>query len=164
MAEIIRAYREQMPAFRFISKRYGEEDRVNGSFAAKWGEWFSKGWFGELEKLSQGPAGDWDAYIGLCHMKEDGAFEYWIGMFLPPQTQVPEGYASQDFPAAELGVCWVQGTEGEIYQREAECIKRLEAEGISVGERWSMERYQCPRYTTPDEAGRVILDYCFFVR
>ena len=164
MAEIIRAYREQMPVFRFIGRKYGEGDRINGSFGAKWGEWFSKGWFGELEKLSGQPEENWDAYIGLCHMGADGSFSYWIGMFLPPQTQVPEGYASLDFPAAELGVCWVRGTEGEIYRREAECIKRLEAEGISVGETWSMERYQCPRYTTPDEAGRVILDYCFFVR
>ena len=26
------------------------------------------------------------------------------------------------------------------------------------------ERYVCPRFTEPDEAGRVIVDYCFYVR
>ncbi len=29
---------------------------------------------------------------------------------------------------------------------------------------WFFERYQCPRFTTPDEKGNVILDMCYFVK
>ena len=28
---------------------------------------------------------------------------------------------------------------------------------------WSFENCLCPRYTTPDDNGNVILDYCYFV-
>lgn len=84
-------------------------------------------------------------------------------MFLPPQTEVPTEFSFLDFPPSDLGVCWVQGTENDLYQKERECIKRLEEEGISVGEEWSIERYQCPRFLEVDAKGRVILDYCFFV-
>ena len=29
---------------------------------------------------------------------------------------------------------------------------------------WFFERYQCPRFTTPDEFGNVILDTCYFIK
>ena len=29
---------------------------------------------------------------------------------------------------------------------------------------WSFENCTCPRYTTPDEKGNIILDYCYFVK
>lgn len=29
---------------------------------------------------------------------------------------------------------------------------------------WSFENCTCPRYTTPDEQGNVIMDYCYFVK
>ena len=169
MAEIMKAYREQMPAFRFIGKVYGYKDCTEGTFAQKWGEWHEKGWFQELEKLSDAPKGDWDSYIGLCRAKEGEEFQYWIGMFLPAGTEVPAGFSFQDFPVSELGVCWVQGLENDLYMKEKECIGRLLADGIPVGPDgsgvwWSMERYQCPRFTTPDENNRLILDYCFFVQ
>ena len=28
---------------------------------------------------------------------------------------------------------------------------------------WSFENCLCPRYTTPDDNGNVILDYCYFI-
>ena len=28
---------------------------------------------------------------------------------------------------------------------------------------WFLERYNCPRYTVPDEKGNVILDYCAYL-
>lgn len=39
MAEVIKTYKQSMPATRFIGKKYGDEDRVNGFFSAKWGDW-----------------------------------------------------------------------------------------------------------------------------
>ena len=38
--------------------------------------------------------------------------------------------------------------------------KAMEEKGyINDGFAWSMELYNCPRFTTPDEQGRIILDY-----
>jgi len=32
------------------------------------------------------------------------------------------------------------------------------------GSLWCIERYCCPRYTTPDEKGKIIMDCCYFVK
>lgn len=50
MVEIINVYRQSIPAMRFIGKKYGDSDRVDGGFGAKWGEWFGNGWFTAIEK------------------------------------------------------------------------------------------------------------------
>ena len=166
MPEIINAYKQSMGATRFIGKKYGDDDRVNGMFGAKWGEWFEKGWFGAIEKQHSGSlkeiCEDGDAYIGL--MRENhGEVEYWIGMFMPENTAVPEGFAHIDFQKSALGVCWVYGKEAEVYCQEGECMQRLAAEGFEFVADWCFERYACPRFTTPDEKGNIILDICFFM-
>jgi len=50
MAEIIKTYKQSVPEMRFVGKKYGNADRVNGTFGAKWGEWFQNGWFEEIKK------------------------------------------------------------------------------------------------------------------
>ena len=45
MAEIVKCYKEHLPALRLIGKRYTDSDRIGiSSFGAKWGEWFQNGW------------------------------------------------------------------------------------------------------------------------
>lgn len=175
MAEIIKTYSQQVPALRFIGKKYGDDDRVNGSFGAKWGEWFQNGWFEVIERLHEGSSSeiyeDGDAYIGLMRAKDGEPFEYWIGMLMPEGTAVPEGFGFVDFPESTLGVCWVYGSDatGDIYCHEDECAAKLTEAGLEIqndkdGACWIFERYGCPRFTTPDEKGNVILDICFFVK
>jgi len=156
---------------RFIGKKYGDSDRVNGMFGAKWGDWFEKGWFDAIEKQIAGSLKavyeDGDAYIGL--MRDiNGEFEYWIGCFMPENTAVPEGFAYIDFPESNLGVCWVYGKEEEVYCHEGECGERLTKDGFEIlsdeAHDWCFERYACPRFTTPDEKGNIVLDICFFVK
>jgi len=166
MPEITNVYRQSMDASKFIGKRYTDEDRVDGTFGAMWGEWFGNGWFDQLEQLAQGKmkniCEDGDASIGL--MREvDGAFEYWIGYFLPTDITAPEGFESIDFPKSELGVCWVYGKEDEVYMQEGRCGLELENKGYKIQDDWCFERYGCPRFTTPDDNGNIILDICFFV-
>jgi predicted transcriptional regulator YdeE len=167
MAEIIKTYKQSMAASRFIGKKYGDKDRVNGMFGAKWGEWFDNGWFGVLEKLMgdgyENTFDDSTAYIGLMR-EAAGGFEYWIGCFLPAESVVPEGFEHIDFPECDLAVAWVYGKESEVYMMEGESMKRLENDGFNVDGSWCFERYACPRFTTADESGKVILDVCFFMK
>ncbi|MDD4495741.1 MAG: hypothetical protein PHV32_15625 [Eubacteriales bacterium] len=168
MSEIIKVYKQSLGAMRFIGKKYGDGDRINGNFGAKWSEWHSNGWFGIIEKQINSSLKDvyedGDAYIGLMRRGHDTPFEYWIGIFMPEGTPVPNGFASIDFPARNLGVCWIYGNENEVYMLEGECGDRLGKEGFDVDTEWCFERYTCPRFTTSDDKGKIILDLCFFLK
>lgn len=169
MAEIKRVYRQSMPAMKLVGRCYREEDRVNGTFADQWGQWFQNNLFAPL-KLSQTgdePFEDCDAFIGLCRLKEGEPFQYWIGVFMPLEAPVPEGYDSVITDAGDIAVCWIYGKEPDIYSHC--CMDRLREEGFEwiadkAGVKWCFERYNCPRYTAPDEKGNVILDMCFYVK
>jgi len=172
MPKIIKSYHQKVPASRFIGIQYGDSDRVNGGFGGKWGEWFANNRFGPLESQCTpefiNDYTDSGAYIGLMRWKDGEPFEYWIGMFLPVETAVPEGYSFRDFPAADLGVCWVKGIESTVYCQEGKCGAQLGADGMKVvadgqGAYWFFERYACPRFTAPDETGEIILDVCHFI-
>ena len=171
MAEVIKTYRQSVPAMRFIGKKYGDGDRVNGGFGTQWGEWFANGWFDGLEKGCD-PAASYDdggAYVGLMRWKEGEPFEYWIGMFCPASAAAPEGYSSVDFGPADLGVAWLYGKDGEVYGQECKCAESCEKEGYQIiaddrGAYWVFERYACPRFTTPDDKGNIILDICHYIQ
>jgi len=167
MAEIIKVYEQNVDAMRFIGKKYGDDDRVDGNFGAKWGEWHINDWFGKIEKLIDRHIKeiyeDGDAYIGLMHGGHDEPFEYWIGIFMPEGTIVPDGFDYIDFPAGKLGVCWIQGKENDVFMLEGKCGERLEKEGFDVNIDFCFERYACPRFTTPDDNGNIILDICFYL-
>jgi hypothetical protein len=73
-------------------------------------------------------------------------------------------FESADFPGGDFAVCWLHGREatGELYGAEphAACLARIAREGgTTIEDGWHFERYACPRFTTPDENGEVILDY-----
>ena len=159
MAEIIKTYRQPVGASRFVGKKYTAEDFKESSIFEKWGEWFQSGWFDTLEAL--GDVGE--GQIGLMRIHE-GAHEYYIGYFMPVETAPPLGFIHIDFPPGELGVCWVQGQQNEIYGQESRCKEKLNEEGITVPiSGWHFERYNCPRFTQPDGQERVILDVCFIL-
>ncbi|MFC5466377.1 AraC family transcriptional regulator [Lederbergia graminis] len=172
MVAIVNTYKQSMPSTRFIGMKYGDEDRVNGSFGAKWHEWIETGRFEKLPPITEDfrqAYEDYDASIGLMRWKAGEKFEYWIGMFLPEGTTVPEGFESIDFPASNLGVCWLQGKESELFGIEDTCAQKLRADGFEVvtdeeGALWFFERYGNPRFTQPDENGNSILDICHFVK
>ena len=170
--EIKKIYTQKIPATRFIGKKYGDGDRVNGSFGAKWEEAFNGGLFDRIEAAAGKEEffEDSGAYIGLMRCRDGDPFEYWIGMFTPAETQVPEGFGYHDFHAGELGIGWIYGNDGngEIYCHEGDVAVKLGNEGFKIknderGACWFFERYQCPRFTVPDEKGNVILDIVFFI-
>jgi len=152
-----------LKAMRFIGKKYGDSDRVNGNFGAKWGEWFQNGWFDVIKKQSYKELKDiyedYEATIGLVGSRSK-EFEYWIGLFMPENTAIPEGFEHIDFPKGELGVCWIYGKESEVFMQEVRCFNKLKEEGFVITGQ-CFERY-CARYG-PDEKGNVTLDICFYM-
>jgi len=172
VAEITKVYSQTVPAMRFIGKKYTDNDRIDGNFSAKWDEWFKNDWFAVIEKCINARLDeayqDGDAYIGLMRWKKGEPFEYWIGIFTPENTQVPEGFEHVDFPKSKLGVCWVYGKDGDVYCKEDKCAEKLGEEGYKIipdekGAYWFFERYCCPRFTTPDEQGNIVLDICHYI-
>lgn len=173
MYEIVKTYKQLITAMRFIGVKYGDEDRIDGGFGAKWDEWFETERFKELELLAKSDFKsayeDSEAYIGLMRWKEGDKFEYWIGMFLPEGTTVPDGYGYVDFPASNLGVCWLHGAVEELFCNEDKCAEKLSENGHEIvtdetGAWWFFERYGCPRFTQPDKEGKIILDICHFIK
>lgn len=152
--KILEIKQECCPAARFIGKKYV------GS--ANWGEWWENNWFAVLEAMPALPFNG-DAYIGAVHIVK-GMPEFWIGMFFPAGTEVPEGFEAVDMEPLKYAVCYLQDKEssGEFYTMDTHnrCLEALKTQEFKRKEDdWCFERYNCPRFTTPDEQGNVILDY-----
>ncbi|MBO5254060.1 MAG: GyrI-like domain-containing protein [Clostridia bacterium] len=157
-AKIVDFRLENCPKARFIGKRYV------GS--PNWGEWWENGWFDVLEQLPQLPIND-NAYLGALRVA-DGVLEYWIGMFFEADTPVPDGFDFADTDPMSYAVYFLYGSEqsGELFglERHNMCLEDLKARGITRFEdNWCIERCNCPRFTTPDEHGNVVLDYLISV-
>jgi len=179
MFEIIKVYKENFPKQKFIGKKYDNANRVNGTFSVKekWNECFKEDWFklieNNIENMSVTKTGDSDAYIGLLRNKPKEPFQYWIGMFTPQNTVVPNGFDFIDFPESELGVCRVCGKEEDILFYEGIeildiCNKKLQQEGMNHAHDkddvcWAFERYSNTRSKIKDKEGNIIVDICFFV-
>lgn len=152
--EILEVKTEHCPATRLIGKKY--VGKVN------WSEWWENNWFARLEEI-QPVSFNGDAYIGAVHIV-NGMPEYWIGMFFAANTQAPDGFEYVDIEPLDYAICYLRDKEGsgEFYSRgtHAMCLEKLKELGITRKEDdWCFERYNCPRFTTPDENGNVILDY-----
>lgn len=150
--------RESCPAARLIGKKY--------QGAANWGEWWENDWFTTLEQNPCLPFNG-DAYIGGVHIV-DGMPERWIGMLFPVNTEVPEGFESVDIEPMEYAVCCLydQENSSDFYTMDTHnmCLEELKAHDWKRKEDdWCLERYRCPEFTTPDEAGNVILDYAISI-
>ncbi len=167
--EIINVYKENLPDVRLAGRRYTGKDRdESGTFARYWQQCFEEDWPGILAKCAAIP-GLSDDLVGAMRMvDEEGDFEYWIGAFLTPDARAPEGFASVEIPAGEVGVCWLRGNDknGELYGKEASdfSMAALAEKGWEFSEKgWFFERYNHARFTVPDEEGNVILDICAYL-
>jgi predicted transcriptional regulator YdeE len=167
MTEIIKAYKQEVPAMRFIGKKYTDKDRgvECKTFGPAWHQWFEKGWFdllrNHIPKDFINAYAEAEACIGLMS-DFDSEIQYRIGYFAPKDTPVPDGFEYVDFPAGNIAVCLVQGKQHEVFFQEANCVKRIEQEGIGKCADWCFERYT-NRYSEPNENGDVILDVCFYL-
>ena len=172
--EVTKVYLEHFPALRLIGKCYFNEDRdAEGGYGDQWKEWNSEDKFSKLIQAVEVPAFSDDA-LGLMTMRGDmSGFTYWVGLFFPADTSVPEGYDHLDLPESNIGVGWVRGKDenGEIFggpPHEAVC-KALEDNSIGKFRNdiagpgsdtyCFFERYNQSRFETKDADGNVTLDY-----
>ena len=166
-----KTYAEKYPTFRFIGKCYSDKDRINGSFGHCWDIFFNENQPEIISRNIVSPItwDDSDSYVGLMRCCGDDPFVYAVGMFVPADTPVPEGFISYDFPESTLGICQLHGFDAELYAHEPEVAIRLENEGYTIttdehGAYWFFERYVLSRYAEPDEDGHQTLDIGFFVK
>lgn len=166
MFEIVKTYTEEIPQCRFIGRKYTDADRgEDGSFGNLWGKWFQEGLFAKLEINKSLP--DMGAsYIGFMRGCPD--FEYWIGVFFPSGTKVPEGFEAVDLAAGSIATSWIKGhhENGEIYGTEPHnaCVKAAKDQGITIPKlSIYFERYNHTRFGVAGEGGKVILDYCIYL-
>lgn len=156
--KILEVKREQCPAARFIGKKY--LDGVN------WAEWWENELFSALE-ANPCLSFNADAYIGAVHIV-NGRPERWIGMLFPENTEVPKGFEYVDIDPLDYAVCYLYDKENsvEFYTMDTHnmCLEALKVHNMKRKENdWCFERYNCPRFTTPDENGYVILDYAISI-
>ena len=169
---VTNVYKEHFPALRFIGRCYTNDDRFEGGFGKQWDEWMENGRF-EAMRQAVGISPFSGDMLGLMTLSGDMTkFTYWIGLFYPAGTEVPEGYDSIDLPEGNIGVGWVCGREenGEIYgDAHGAVCEKLEQEGIGqfrndiLGKDSDtycfFERYNSLRFNEKDENGNVTLDY-----
>ncbi|MCL1927979.1 MAG: helix-turn-helix domain-containing protein [Treponema sp.] len=188
---IIKTYKQKIPALRFIGKKYSEtlDDSVFDCMLSTEGtgtntlpkqlankiladldNWRLNYLFDVIEKKSDKNLKTLyeggDAYISLIRKKDDKVVEYWLGMFMPEKTEVPEGYDMIDFPKSTLGVCLVYGKRNSIIHYDADCRTKLTKEGIcstdNMGTKWFFQRFNWHRFFEEDRYGKRLLEYCYF--
>ncbi len=168
--EVKKVYKESIPHLKLIGKRLTSNDQDEaGTFAHWWQQSFQEGWFDTLSRC-KGLPGVGDDFLGAMRMtgERSDCFEYWIGMFRAPDAETPAGFESVEISAGEIGVCWLYGSDknGELYSMEASdlIMATLKEQNWHYAETgWFFERYNCPRFTVPDEGGNVILDICAYL-
>ncbi len=166
--KITNVYEEKLPALKLIGKKYNNNDRNEyGSFGHLWGKWFSKGYFDILATLPPIKENG-DSYLGAMRYS-NGTLEYWIGIFTEVDSTIPEGFEYIDIDAMKYVTCYIYGNpdNGELYGMEVhnQCLEKIKLNNFTIDENgWCIERYNCPRFTTPDDLGNVILDYMLAVK
>lgn len=166
----INTYRQTMNASRFIGKKYPSGGEAWDNWSEDW-DWdephslFSRLKIDATTIYKDKNPQDGCALIGLmCHPGGDhNNFEYWLGFFTPENTPVPQGYDHTDFPAQDVGTCWLYGKEEDVMAREPVAFEKLWAEGFEPMADWWFERY-VPHRETADSAGYKIMDICFFLK
>ena len=133
---------------------------------AFWDTCFADGTFAKLEALGEQVL--CPDYVGFMTdwVGGDGPFTYIVGMMMKPGLSLPqegyEGFVSRSVAASTAAIGYIQGdSTPDVCMNAHELTSAaLEEKGFILGgSDWCMELYNCPRFTTPDENGQIILDY-----
>jgi len=166
---IVETYQQEIPALRFIGKKHSVpcSEPINDSLfdriVGDMDNWRLNYTFDAIEKQIDKDANTiyegGNAYVSLMR-KNDETFEYWLGMFMPAGTNVPEGYESMDFPPSTLAVYRVYGKRNAIIRYDVECRKSLAIETNRTP--WFFQRFNWQKFFEEDKYGKRILEYGYF--
>ena len=174
--EIVKVYKCHFPPLRLIGKRYTDADRgENGMFDVCWDAFNRSRWFDLLEK--SGSSKDVEASklgVMTINATDHSGFSYWIGMLFPAETEVPIGFDYLDLPESDIGMTHIYGSNqnGEIYgdKPHTAAYNKLRQAGMgelnkSAGGADTLVFFE--QYTekmrNPDEHGKVVLNYGFYI-
>ncbi len=166
MGKLVRFEVQDQPRALVVGKeiRASMEEQAKGNnlLPALWDKCFAENAFAPLEAQADFIIDD--AYIGIMldFGLGDGNFTYIVGMLLKEGATVPESYVSRTLEPCKVAVSWIQGNDtGDVCSAAHELTQKALQEAGHTCERmqWCMELYNCPRFTTPDENGQIILDY-----
>lgn len=166
MGELIKFEVKRLPNLKLVGKeiRYNMELHMQGENRIPdfWDKCFADEIFLPLEKQADFIY-DKD-YVGvmLDWNKGDGDFSYVIGMLMKDGVNVPEGYYCTDIDETDVAIGWIKGKNTPDVCSSAHSLteRALLENGYKCNNiKWCMELYNCPRFTTPDENGNIILDY-----
>ena len=163
MAELIQFEVKELGPWCIAGKAIRVEMGPENPIPAFWDACFADGTFSTLETQT-----DWvlcPDYVGFMADWQESShtFLYICGMMMKPGFSAPEGgFVSLPVAASSAAVGWIRGASTQDVCMPAHELtsKAMEEKGYTnQGFTWSMELYNCPRFTTPDEQGRIILDY-----
>ncbi|NLG24144.1 MAG: GyrI-like domain-containing protein [Clostridiales bacterium] len=163
VSELIHFEVLDLPAMAVVGKAiHPPESMQDNPIPAFWGQCFSEGVFAALEQLQDFVLDP--SYVGfMCDWNApDGTFTYICGMMMKPGCPVPDGYVSRPVPPSKVAIGWVRGPEQDNYAVAHELtLAALQKAGHRADEAamWCAEVYNCPRFTTKQDNGDVILDY-----
>ena len=171
---IVNTTRQKFPALRFIGKKYTEplDYSVFDKVLVNLDNWrLNYGFDPILEQSILGSETvykEGNSYISLMRRKDDGFFEYWLGMFVPKGAAIPHGYEMIDFPESGLGVCSVYGKRNSIIHYDTLCREKLAEADIcqkinTQTSEWFFQRYCWQKFFEDDRYGKRILEYCYFL-
>ncbi len=163
MSKLVQMEIRELGAWSIAGKEIKVKMGPENPIPAFWDKCFTDGTFTALEALT-----DWvlcPDYVGFMtdYQGGDNTFVYIVGMMMKPGCPVPqEGFVSRPVEPSSAAVGWIQGeSTPDVCMPAHEYTSRaMEEKGyISEGFSWCMELYNCPRFTTPNAEGQIILDY-----
>ena len=163
-AQLVHFETIEQPALIFVGKaiRANMNDFAKGvnPIPAFWGKCFSDNVFATLEAQAEFVH---DAGYGglMIDAVADGAFTYICGMMMMSGVKIPEGFTSHELAPTQVAVTWIKGRDVmEVCKPAHEMsLAALKEKGFRWTGPWCMELYTCPRFTTPDENGDIIIDF-----
>ncbi len=162
MSKLIQLEIKSLGEWCVVGKEIKVQMGMENPIPAFWDKCFADGTFRALEELDDFVL--CTDYVGfMCDFQGvDNTFTYICGMMMKPGCPVPDGFVSYPVASSSAAVGWIQGdsTKDVCMTAHEHTAKALEEKGYTnEGFTWSMELYNCPRFTTPDAQGQIILDY-----
>lgn len=165
MAKLIKLEMIDLPQVYVVGKEIKVEmkDVMGGDnpIPAFWEKCIAEGVFETLSKQSMYGAGSWVGFM-TDWQEADGVFSYSCGMMLTEPVAPTAEYTVRTIEAGKVWVSWIQGKDIADVCGNAHCLTGavLKAKEQDLDKiKWTMEVYSCPRFTTADANGEIILDY-----